>query len=361
MRHIPLLTGLAPAPEESGASFLSRLAALNGCWSTRFIVDHVEGPARPNQPWRRDQLERLAEAAHVSCDRLEPLFRCDDGGADLWRGHRLAGRQLEGTRMKTCPQCLAANSRQSALYDLRAVGTCPTHDRPLLDACPACGRALTLSGPSPCHCEGCFADLRDVFDVEPQAATGDQRGVRLIARKAGFGLIERGDDIALDLFDRRFGTPSLSATIDLIDVLGRLALGPASGRPWTPPGQESADQRREFCAAGGRVLAEWPRAFNDLLNGIIDKTQPEPRCGTSMRFAWRSVLDRIAACSGRWSEIERLWLHVIAAQTAALSPLRKTRALGARLASVAAGRRRAAADDPCRREGLGGSQMTLPL
>ncbi len=47
----------------------------------------------------------------------------------------------------------------------------------------------------------------------------------------------------------------------------------------------------------------------------------------------------------RWSEIERLWLHVIAAQTAALSPLRKTRALGARLASVAAGRRRAATDD----------------
>lgn len=63
-------------------------------------------------------------------------------------------------RGQFCPACLRDAAYWRSDWDLAHVTACPRHGNWLVDACPNCGKLISLSRATLCHCRYCGADYR---------------------------------------------------------------------------------------------------------------------------------------------------------------------------------------------------------
>lgn len=106
-------------------------------------------------------LEVLAEqpAGSLRRERWRPM----DSAAGPYfhvRGAPIPRDALMTGHAQVCPLCLAESGYGREDWELSAVTVCVHHRVALVDACPSCGREISLQRPGVCVCSRCAGDLR---------------------------------------------------------------------------------------------------------------------------------------------------------------------------------------------------------
>lgn len=153
------------SPFESLWSLLQKFSVLNQCSATdiRRIFGRTGRHCAP-YIWNKTDVN-LANVPALNANTLRSIFHLTDQKISeatvVWylRPHerQLASQQ----RLRICPECYR-NGFHSALYQLRLLENCPSHNIPLLEVCPSCAHPLPLydlckeAFDSPYQCEHCM-------------------------------------------------------------------------------------------------------------------------------------------------------------------------------------------------------------
>ncbi len=308
-RPPPLPFFMPPLSGESGIGYIARLEHANR-YGPAWIHTMVGRSANAATPWTDAQLEMLAvltrQPKHVLAARLRIRNLHDE---IRFSGKVVRARQLEWARLKVCPDCLNTNGCQHALFELSSIGVCPRHRRALVDACQECGTPLTPEKPTLFHCR-CGSDLRKA--TSSVIAGADCAGVDIIARRmVGAELAPPEPENAR--FKEIFEDPDLSATIQIIEELGRLALisddspdGPTSARA------SNAHHYSSVIAAGGRLAMNWPSAFYDALDKISEAASRNSNERPRKRYVLERALQENCRSICGLKEVERAFAVYLA-------------------------------------------------
>ena len=179
------------------------------------------------------------------------------GGMGRVGGREIRRKFLYVNVRRSCPACLRESLHHRAIWDVIALSSCARHGGRLIAVCPGCGKPpvwrgsrLELCGNVDCRC-----DLRD----RPVRHDGGVPAhVAALSRLYASGL-----DATVPGFGFDFG-----AAVETAFALGSYAtrtglLGKASAFLRSHP-----ERVADVMEAGWTVLADWPGAFDALLDGI---------------------------------------------------------------------------------------------
>lgn len=169
----PLLRRSPLLPGESLASFVARLARLNGYPSSAFLLRLCcpEYPVQKGSLLKTENLERLAVLTGIPADELWAVsdvgFGQVVGLRDRWTDPfpRWTGLIRPLPRVWYCPACLAEAAYHRSIWCPVSSAVCLRHTCLLIDRCPVCHRPVTADDLIRWHCGACFADLRQTVPV----------------------------------------------------------------------------------------------------------------------------------------------------------------------------------------------------
>ncbi len=295
---------------EAGASFLSRLAEANWYRDESWIRELASGPSGPDGYWNSEQIERLAGICGLPASRLEQSFQMKRGEGVAYLGQVLPVSQVERTRLKVCPSCLAEHGCHHAVFDLASVTVCPKHRSVLRHTCSECRAPLSRKSPSLFHCEKCADDLRQQdTDKEPNE---ECLGAWLIAQKADFPLGSGTALVDVGRFNEIFDRPGLHDTIRLLESLGRIALSPKHYKGWPAPAIASRVLRHRWIAAGGAMVVRWPEAFYETLDEVAASGRAEHGRTAGLRREFDAVYEYLMGSCGEWPAIAAAFVAYLA-------------------------------------------------
>ena len=153
--RLPLL--VRPETDESLVGFLFRLSGRNGLPDPLDLARFVGFRFKTIEPipFESFDFEPLAQASAVVRSELQSMAYSPvgHGGLVKFLGHRIERNLLSLRQRRACPVCLDQKPYHRAVWDLRLFSTCPLHAVRLLEACPACGQALSWRSGSITRCD----------------------------------------------------------------------------------------------------------------------------------------------------------------------------------------------------------------
>ena len=269
---VPIL--LEPIPNESAASFLSRVAEAN--WYDRVSWLRQEGKTRrwDIAIWPDDIRLRVATLTGLDIETFDALcyaLHREPGRLESQRhflDSRVPAVLLDTEKRKFCPLCLPVDGIHPAFFDLTAITVCPRHNVRLEDSCRACGHELRWGSRGVLKCEACSSDLAS---TEPtRIPLADAAGAAAIAQRAGFDL--QGAEAPVwpagtEHFD-------LGQSIEFLTVLARLATDHRDTTGFLHFSRGDANDRVRL---GCEVMAEWPTGYHRCLDAIAVVAKQDPR------------------------------------------------------------------------------------
>jgi hypothetical protein len=172
--HSRLLVTTPPKPDESLTGYLVRLAGLNNYAGPDWILSMAGlDKGRGNWKWPSYafcsivELKRLGELLALDLPGLEELRYPPVEtagrvvGNHLFFGAPVPRSVIHPQSPKVCPECLKESRHCRRIWDFKLVTCCSTHQRQLIDGCPACGKRLKWYRPAASACD-CGFDLRGV-------------------------------------------------------------------------------------------------------------------------------------------------------------------------------------------------------
>jgi TniQ protein len=272
MTRLPLVVDLHA--DETPASFVSRLASLNGtgahglCRDARLVFQHVvDGDA--------NTLRAVAAMGLADPDALQAnaFVRTAKLRWD-WRGHDLHRAALRGRRVTICPACALADIAARPdlppaaavygriLWRIDAVRTCLVHKTPLVPTGTGHGAMHDFAY----HIAMVLPRLAKLADVEPQEPTAFETYVA--ARLDGLTASPLLDPMPLD------------QAVRLVETAGAV-------EQWGPKinlNTLSDASRRIAGARGFDAIATGPKAFADLLQRLQGKRSRHRQDGAGAVF-----------------------------------------------------------------------------
>ncbi|KKJ77996.1 hypothetical protein WH95_06220 [Kiloniella litopenaei] len=158
------------APLEDGESLHGYLLRLSGenLYSSISVVPNALGlnvRGASGLVKLANYSEVLEPCLHTSADKLkEKGYQSDKSskGSILGFGEQKLDRELvDLSKSKLCPQCLKEEPYHKQVWDLVGYTHCPKHHCALIGVCPTCGRKLSWSRTTLCHCR-CGEELSSV-------------------------------------------------------------------------------------------------------------------------------------------------------------------------------------------------------
>ena len=311
----PLLRRTALLPNESLASLLERLTLLNFYTrrgliemlgrkrlATRQIVANLAAPTR---------LETFQELARLTGLTLDALYAASHQRFAGWLtpldqpapqtpwldgttrprldAHQASDHLRLRTSVQFCPHCLATAAYQRLSWLPRPAAICLEHRCLLLDRCPGCGTALTVTDLVTQRCRICQIELHRLHSV---SLTTDLLGLRSQQIIQGwFGVI---DPPAETLEACHLPPQSPRVLYRLLQLIARQLLkGQTEWVNLPPPLADLAQLRAATMGIHGRLtsdqayvlyrsafagLLDWPTGLEQLLDayGGCDETQTRP-------------------------------------------------------------------------------------
>ncbi|MEA2552371.1 MAG: hypothetical protein QOJ65_547, partial [Fimbriimonadaceae bacterium] len=301
--HVPV-----PLAGEHIVGYLRRLAQRNrlpGLRYTTRLMDVVDiTPRSADHVW-----DRLVESLNVRPSFVEPLrWREAPGGVRSWLrffGHDVHDTYLHLQKMRICRRCASDTDTILGIWSLRHLTACPVHGTKLAESCSRCGKPFKFHTYNCWTCTDCSTDFRDGAD-EP----ADEREVAvassLIAAATGTSI----SPAIRSRFPRAWHRASLQERLTTLEYLGQLSqLNEADDIPRYFKRQfrqiiidahRTTDEHRKTIVAAADILSNWPKAYQALLDGLVDRN-PNPTASTPLvrRFSTTAGLYAIQGLKHR--------------------------------------------------------------
>src|SRR5271157_2852603 len=217
---------------------------------------------------------KVAKVAQI-CDRPETELESiscrwpgDHSRSCRLLGHLLTPWELDVTRPKLCPECVAEKGFIEAHFDMALMTGCPVHRRSLLSRCPECMKPLRWFRPGLLECD-CGASLRN-FSLP--AISGAEADLLDIMRRKVLGLAA-GRNYASGLPGSYLEAINLQPLLSLIGMLGR--------RRMVVDNDPDRRNSQPIVFAAASVLADWPNNFFRLLRGITEEMPTDSSTGVA--------------------------------------------------------------------------------
>lgn len=266
---------VSPEKDEPAHGILLRLAERNGIENPVGILNHTGLRTSDLRVGR--EVPKLAKLIRCSpIDILDSTFVAGDDGWCSVRGQRLQGRRdIEGTRRRLCPHCIAESPHQRFWFDVTFISTCPKHNIELISDC-SCGHPLSWSDVRVSKCRHC--ENGDVQNIRNANANEDVLEVdRWILGRLGVT-----KSASIPVLDELPLTHAFSA----ITAVGALQVGGNETRKSMKESISTADVSiNEARAAGFGILRDG--VLDQLLDRVYARYRPYFR-GASFHgaFSW---------------------------------------------------------------------------
>lgn len=253
------------AASESIRGYVHRIGSLNSVRGVYRVLSHAKlQRSYLTMPCALDGLSRLSG---MSKERLEqssywPLANGKYRFGPTW----VARTQLNLTRPRVCPKCLAECGVIPRIWDLKAYAVCHKHGIRLAEVCSSCNHPLTWERSDLYTCR-CGTSL-SALPVEP-ADSGAKQASTIIANLAS----------GRDGFDFPFPVHGLDATLATLWFVGTLI---QLDQEWYPlyRSAPSIDETSKILNGAIDAMAEWPNGFRIWLKGCLlrSKTSAPDHC-----------------------------------------------------------------------------------
>lgn len=290
---LPLV--VRPLVGESGLSFASRLADVNGIALVTLLRDVAKG--RPHDAWSDEQWERLALRSLLPLEAMEAMRARPAGVPSAPATVRFLEKAvnpqyLVKSRLRICPTCIGERRMLKEAWRLVHHVACSDHGVLLIDTCE-CGRTIDTASrhldPFHCLCGKPFAD-----NAVTTASELAVKGAQWMVQAFGAGTVAIHPRLWL-VKGGRLGLPfSIMEPHDImgvIDIVGQAATTPPEDDDRVTPQKRwskgNLNGRRDLptCVrqveAAMEVLHDWPHAYRRLLADVAgrntDAGQRRPR------------------------------------------------------------------------------------
>ncbi len=275
-----------PAPGEHASGYFRRLAEANGLLLSDFRV--MFGIRRISPRSSLEAWTCLAQGLGVPVDMFSPMmWRPVSARSRRWVSfleHEIHDSFLYLKTIQICRPCLVTTGIVRNAWSLRLLTACHDHKIQLSDACPGCGRAISLvRSYEAWTCSQCGTDFRS---GPTTPATYDEIAIAqwLEARLSGqpsdiptvSNRISATSNLALDP-----DTSTLHEMLTSLLYLGKLRETADRDRPaqyvrlrHSPLFLQvttTSDEARRINRAAFGILGEWPSAYHSILEGLVDK------------------------------------------------------------------------------------------
>ncbi|MBN8979403.1 MAG: TniQ family protein [Rhizobiales bacterium] len=259
---------VVPAKDEPAHGILLRLAERNGIQNIRFL-SYMTG-LRVSQLRGGKGIDRLARILRCEPDAfMHSTFVCETRGFASVRGERLNFiSDLDQTKRRACPRCIAKSAHHRFWWDLSFVTTCPEHAINLVDVC-SCGGTLSWKDVSIRKC--CQCHVGSVSDIPASPADS----AVLAMDRWTLGRLGVGRRVSVPALDRM----SMTTAIKIVQHVGALEIGGYRIGQQRPDGFDVP--MNEVRLAGFKIMQQ------GRLDEILDKTHNcyletrKPRSGKS--------------------------------------------------------------------------------
>jgi len=288
-------------PGESGLSFASRLADVNGIPLVTLLRDIAKG--RPHDAWSEEEWGRLAARSLLPSEALETMRAIPAGVPTAPATVRFLGKAINPqyivkSRLRICPACVAERRMLKEAWRLVHHVACSDHKLQMIDMCE-CGRTIDTfsrdNDPFHCPCGKPFAD-----NVAPTASENAVKATHWMIQ--AFGTTSMATHPRLWLVKGgRLGLPFSAMEphdiMGVIDIIGQAATVPADQDEWVTPQKRwskgSLNGRRDLATslaqveAAMEVLHDWPAAYRRLLADVGGRNSEAGRKRPRDLFATR--------------------------------------------------------------------------
>lgn len=223
MNDVRLPLWVVPAKDEPAHGILLRLAERNGIQNTR-LLSHMTR-LQVSQLRSGKGTDRLAQILRCEPDAfMHSTFVYETRGFASVRGERLNFiSDLDQTKRRACPRCIAESAYHRFWWDLSFVTTCPEHAVNLVDVC-SCGETLSWKDVSIRKC--CQCHVGSVSDVPASSADG----AVLAMDRWALGRLGVGSRVSAPALDRM----SMTTAMKIIHHVGALEVGGYRGGQGRP-------------------------------------------------------------------------------------------------------------------------------
>lgn len=264
----------SPFPTESLVGYVLRLSQENG-YDSPWSVYQMAG-LRQNQVRSSGfKFERIAEITGRPSSVLNKIAFSASSDHPRWSrllGHDLVPTDLNLTKPKLCPQCIAEKGFIEAHWHLELMVACPVHRRQLASCCPKCGKHLRWFRPALLECE-CGGDMLTCdLPLIPQA---EAQLLDVIRRKVLSHAKSEENPTSLPLDELM--AMNLRSLLALVRTVGKHRMIANGCTEWSDP--------MRIVTAAAQVLSDWPNNFIALLNDLGERLPSNVGGGVGKQFA----------------------------------------------------------------------------
>ncbi len=292
MKHaLPLVT--RPIIGESGLSFVSRLADVNGIPLVKLMRDICS--SRKIEKWELEDWEGLAQRSLLNVSAFDgmrqmPAECAATPNAVRYLGKVINPQYLISNQLRICPTCVGERRILRESWRLVYHVACSDHRTMLIDACD-CGRSLSPYtrgiDPFTCFCGKPFAD-----NVPKPASDNAIKASQWMIQAFGAGAMATTPRMWL-VKGGRLGLPfSTMEPYDImrtIDTIGQAATVAPHDDEWITPqkrgtkgtlqGRRDLETSSAHVEAAMKTMHNWPRAYHHLLDQVAGRNKD---AGTSL-------------------------------------------------------------------------------
>jgi len=254
--------------------YVLRLSETNG-YASPWNLFQLAGMRQNETRTTGIKVKKLAMIANHSPSQFEKLAFSPSTAHPRWAGllgHPVVPTDIEITKPKLCPQCVAEKGFVEAHWHLEIMVACPVHRCMALSACPKCGNALSWFRPGllECRCRGSLADPPPGVVSEATASLLD------VVRRKVLGLPMNEDNPELLPMDG-LRSLNLRTLLSVIRILARHRMD--------TDGATGSKNNERVISEASRVLMHWPSNFSQLLSDIGKSISATGPTGVGAQFA----------------------------------------------------------------------------
>jgi len=313
----PLPLVVTPAPDENLHGYVRRLCALNGIpnlalFRTALGIGKLSPTTADEAPWLRlaaSSLQPLASLKAMGWRRQKSGLLL---GLVDFHGHSVQKKFLRTSRPRICPHCIRKTEIIRDSWSLFYMTACSLHSVQLVDSCDSCCNSLgeptplkysSATRPWSCSCG------RNLGDINTGPASPDALLVSHALEHAMQG--EPSEKLSHSSICPEIVDLPPNDLMVFVDIVGTAATTPANDD--IPDNNSGVSYRHglvdpatslEKCTrrveAAGRIMANWPDGYQQLLRDIahrnpcaphhqIDRKAFATKIGAMMLFPRRSV------------------------------------------------------------------------
>lgn len=286
MKHaFPLV--VRPVTGESGLSFVSRLADINGIPLIKLMRDIAS--LRNIDVWNHEDWEKLAQRSLLDVSAFDNMRQLPAECAATPNAVRFLGKTINPqylikSQLRICPACVAERKILRESWRLVYHVACSDHKIMLIDTCD-CGRPLgTVSrgdDPFTCMCGKPFAD-----NVAKPASDNCVKAAQWMIQAFGAGAMATAPRMWL-VKGGRLGPPFSTLEpydiMRIIDTIGQAATVLPEDDEWLVPqkrgskgnlkGRRDLETSTREVEAAMAVMHDWPHAYHHLLEQVAGRNK----------------------------------------------------------------------------------------